>query len=280
MNVPQDLAEVLAVQKSYELTTNQAKSAYALGVNVKRLVERFGIEHVLFQTFTLPEVIRDRVESQRRFKSFETHCLSQMFPTARVGVVQRHKSGGIHWHFLTVGDHDYRTGFNWDEAELGIYTSASPALRAVWEELRERAPKYGLGRCESLPIRSSAEAVGQYVGRYIAKHLDRRQEEDKGMRLVRYAGDARRCSCRLAWNSPGARAWRAAVSEFAKDNDCRGLDELTARLGGSWAYRLGDAIIRAYGRQEDGSMGTGVRLVAQRDSHSDKLQVFVTRKHV
>lgn len=38
-----------------------------------------------------------------------------------------------------------------------------------------------------MPIKSSEEAIGKYVG----KHIESRQEADKGVRLVRYSRGAR-----------------------------------------------------------------------------------------
>ena len=67
---------------------------------------------------------------------------------------------------------------------LGRYSSAPPYLRAVWRELRIKCKAYGFGRHELLPIKSNADAMAQYIGKYISKHLGSRKDEDKGKRLI------------------------------------------------------------------------------------------------
>ena len=76
--------------------------------------------------------------------------------------------------------YDIRTGVDFTQFALGRYSSAPPYLRAVWRELRIKCKAYGFGRHELLPIKSNADAMAQYIGKYISKHLGSRKDEDKG----------------------------------------------------------------------------------------------------
>ena len=80
--------------------------------------------------------------------------------------------------------YDIRTGVDFTQFALGRYSSAPPYLRAVWRELRIKCKAYGFGRHELLPIKSNADAMAQYIGKYISKHLGSRKDEDKGKRLI------------------------------------------------------------------------------------------------
>jgi len=72
------------------------------------------------------------------------------------------------------------TGCDFTAIATRDYRSASAALKSEWEFWRETAPRYGFGRTELMPIKSTAEGISKYVGKYIAKHIDARIEKDKG----------------------------------------------------------------------------------------------------
>ena len=84
------------------------------------------------------------------------------------------RRGAWHLHVLVLLPYDIRTGVDF----------APPYLRAVWRELRIKCKAYGFGRHELLPIKSNADAMAQYIGKYISKHLGSRKDEDKGKRLI------------------------------------------------------------------------------------------------
>ena len=52
------------------------------------------------------------------------------------------------------------------------YKTANNHLRREWAYWRKTAKPYGFGRTELMPIKGSAEALGQYVGKYIGKRPD------------------------------------------------------------------------------------------------------------
>jgi hypothetical protein len=92
-----------------------------------------------------------------------------------------------------------------------------------------------------LPVKSCAEGIARYVGKYISKHVRERAEADKGARLVRYLGygqGGRKASCRLAWNNENGRLWRGKLAAYAERNGARNTDDLVKLFGPRWAWRL------------------------------------------
>ena len=99
-------------------------------------------------------------------------------------------------------------------------------------------------------MRSSVEAMAKYVGKYISKHMDVRNPEDKGVRLVRYSRGARVGTTRFMFNSDGAKEWRRKVAIFSEivrthypDLECNSIADLSEILGPTWAYRNRDFIL-------------------------------------
>ncbi|MGB8353197.1 MAG: hypothetical protein WCD79_04865 [Chthoniobacteraceae bacterium] len=111
---------------------------------------------------------------------------------------------------------------------------------AFWRGLKKRYR--WLGRCELLPIKSTAEAVARYTGGYIAKHMQHRKPEDKGVNLVRYGKGMHWVKSRLAFNSPRCKLWRLKLGMFALQNGCGSREALKKRFGPRWAYRCAPAI--------------------------------------
>ena len=102
-----------------------------------------------------------------------------------------------------------------------------------------------------MPIRSDANALGQYVGKYIGKHIGQREERDKGVRLVSYSKDARIATSKFANVDKYATEWRAKVQTFARivqgwkpHARIRGMDDLALALDDKrWAYNWRDFIM-------------------------------------
>lgn len=129
----------------------QKKSATALAWNVHALCERYGINRIGFLTLTFAEHITCAKESQRRYNSLRSGVLADHYPAA-IRVLERQKSGRIHYHLLVVLPVDIRTGFDFKAAEKRDYQSACPELKQEWAFWRATANKYGFGRVELLPI--------------------------------------------------------------------------------------------------------------------------------
>jgi hypothetical protein len=196
------------------LSTQQKKSACALAWNVQYIADRVGLERLGFLTLTFKEPITDPREAQRRFRSLRTGVLTDRY-SAFIRVLERQKSRRIHYHLLVVMPRDIRTGFDFEAIVRRDYRSANIELRAEWAFWRRIAPRYGFGRTELLPIKSTAEGIARYVGKYIGKHLEVREEDDKGLRLVDYSRGGRMASTRFQFHTPNAREWRFRVRLFA-----------------------------------------------------------------
>jgi hypothetical protein len=161
-------------------------------------------------------------------------------------VWERQKSGSIHFHLVVVLEADIRTGTDFKAFEDRDYRSANAKLKAEWAFWRRTAGKYGFGRHELLPVKSTDEGIARYVGGYIKKGVASRRASDKGARIVRFLGfkpGDRRVSSRFAWNTPNAWLWRQKVKCFAKSWALESLDDLVRVFGRRWAYHLCDEIL-------------------------------------
>lgn len=217
------------------LTSGHRKTAFALKENVERLSKKYGVERLGFLTLTFADHVVCAKQAGRRFHSLSTNVLGKRYRET-IAVLERMKSGRIHYHLLVVLPVDVRTGFDFAEAAKGVYTSAGQSLRAEWAFWRGTAKKYGFGRTELLPVKSSGEAIACYVGKYIAKHIGHREERDKGVRLVRYSKGASYAGTRFMFESIRSRLWRHQVGLFAKANGCADEFALAEKFGVRWAW--------------------------------------------
>ena len=232
---------------SDRLSSQQNKAAAALGWNVKALAEKHGLDRIGFLTLTFGNHVTCLKEAQRRFNSLTSNALRVRYPVM-IRVIERMKSRRIHYHLLVVLADDIRTGFDFDAIERRDYRSASPAIRKEWAFLRKAAKTYGFGRTELFPIKSTEEAIGRYMGKYISKHLEAREEGDKGARLVTYSTGARMAVTRFSWVTPGAQAWRRKVKAFAWIQfQMHGIPPtmkgLAIALGPRWAFKWREFIL-------------------------------------
>jgi hypothetical protein len=231
-----------ALKPALDLTAQQKKSACALAWNVQAMASKFGLEHLGFLTLTFADHILDPRESQRRLNNLSTGVLRDRYPLGFVRVMERQKSGRIHYHLLVVLDQDVRTGVDFQAFKDRDYRTASPALRAEWAFLRRTTKAYGFGRTELMPVRSTEEGIGRYIGKYIGKHHAAREPRDKGFRLVEYSRGARTASTRFGWVTENAEQWRAKVRLFAQiaaahyGVPVESITDLSAFFGPRWAY--------------------------------------------
>lgn len=224
------------------LSTKHRKSASALAWNVQAMAEKHGLERLGFLTLTFADHVLCPKESQRRFRSLRCHVIGKRY-VDWLRVYERQKSGRIHYHLLVVLPGDIRTGFDFDAIADHDYSSASPLLRSEWAFWRDTAKRYGFGRTELLPVKSTSEGIARYVGKYISKHMSAREWRDKGVRLVEYSRGARMASSHFTFLSDGSATWRRKVWLFAEiaserfGQDLRSFEALRRVLGPSWAYR-------------------------------------------
>ena len=234
--------------KTNRLSTQHKKSASALSWNVKSLSEKFGIERLGFLTLTFADHVIDYKEAQRRFNNLRKHVLKVRY-SEYIRVLERQKSGRIHYHLLVVLPSDIRTGFDFDAIANHDYKSANSCLRSEWSFWRLSAKKYGFGRTELMPIKSTHEGIARYVGKYISKHIDQRQIADKGARLVEYSRGARIATTKYSFVSDSSKLWRLKVAHFAKimgetiGEDLHTTEDLAHYLGKRWAYEYREIIL-------------------------------------
>lgn len=232
------------------LTGTHRRVASALAWNVAHVCEKFGIAQVGFLTLTFADHVTDVREASRRFNSLASNVLKKRYGHY-IRVLERQKSGRIHYHLLVVLPDDIRTGADFDAFARRDYKSANNHLRREWAFWRKTAPLYRFGRTELMPIRSNGDALGQYVGKYIGKHMGQRQEEDKGARLVSYSGEARMATSKHMALQSHSTEWRAKCETFSRIVSAwkphariRTTDDLAFHLGPRWSYKFRDFILR------------------------------------
>ena len=266
------------------LTPYHKKAAQTLHVNVERLIlEAPSLGHVGFLTLTFKDNVTDNSEASRRFKSLNSHFLATD-PRFGIKIVVKEpqKRGAWHYHVLVHLSEDIRTGFDFAAMENQDYSSASPYLRKLWKDIREACEAYGFGRSELLPVKSNAQAMGYYLGKYISKGIGQRNDEQKGVRLVNYSKGWTRNSPKFAWNTQNAALWRSKLSLFAKIHGCQEFYQLSDKLGPNWAYRYLEDIINIheidiyhqYQYLEDGSRvdrQTGETTTSDQLNYSDRI---------
>lgn len=234
------------------LTSAHRKVAFALDFNVQQLSKEFGIERLGFLTLTFATPVHNAKEASRRFNSLNTNVLKRRYEKA-ITVLERQKSGRIHFHSLVVLAVDIRSGVDFEKLEALCGRKDKPKhwewegagvsdqLFSEWAFWRETAPRYGFGRHELKPVRSNADAISHYVGKYIAKHIDQREERDKGVRLVRYSQGSARASSRFAWNSPGSDNFRRKLRWLCEGIGCTPRNYRAVfrqHFGEKWFWRI------------------------------------------
>jgi hypothetical protein len=222
------------------------RSACALAWNIEDLIKKHGIEKVGFLTLTFKENITDYKEAQRRFNILATNFLRLAYK-GYVCVKERQKRGAWHYHLVILMPSDIKTGFDFKQVANKNYSSASIELKKAWSELRQACNLYGFGRSELMPIKSTAQGISRYVGKYLSKHITNRKEEDKGIRLVNYGGLARMATCKFSFITEGAKLWRAKLATYALFLTQRlkvvvNMSNFKELLGKSWAYAAREII--------------------------------------
>jgi hypothetical protein len=245
-----------------------AKKAETLFMNLEGMLKRRGIDGIAFITLTFAENMTCRKEAQKCFHSFATNFLYHEIPEF-VAVVERQNRGAIHYHIVAFLGFDIRTGFDFASCAAANLArragdvvserqfkkrysdSANPNLRNWWAKLGNSkypgaAQNHGFGRCETLPILSTAEGLARYVGSYVGSELLAREQRDKGLRTIRYSliPGGRAASIYWSWASGQGRVWRLGCAVLA----CIvGADDLRSTLGKGWAWNWKQAIT-AFGR--------------------------------
>lgn len=228
------------------LTGQHERTAFALTYEVEQLGKEFGESFLGMLTLTFADNVLKVCESQRRFHSLLTHVIKVRYRRS-IRVIERMASRRIHYHLVVVTNDDIKSGADLDAIAKGDYRSANKALRAEWAFWRKTAKKYGFGRTELLPVKSTIEGMARYVGKYIAKGVGTKVRSDKGARVVGYSGFGpgdRKCSPRFAWANANAREFRRKLAKLADFLGLKTMADLKAEFGPRWAYALYPTIMR------------------------------------
>lgn len=234
------------------LSPYSKKQAHTLYSNVERFVSVVAKSqnHVAFFTLTFPDKVYDHKEASKRWNSLNSNYLKKHSEFGHwLRVSEQHLDGSWHFHCLVECDQDIKSDFDFDVYQKWLddyrrtgkrkrLNTGSAYLRGLWFDLRENLKTYGFGRSELVPIRSNAEAMGRYVGKYISKHMGQRQESSRGVRLVSYSRGWSKNSVKMVWLSDNTREWRRKVRLFAEYHGCSELYQLSAKLGPTWAYKF------------------------------------------
>ena len=229
------------------LTGSQRRGALVLETEIQGLARDYGLERLGFLTLTFPDQVTDIREAQRRFNSLNSNVLRKRYPGRGVGIWERQKTGRIHFHLVVVLPGDIRTGFDFAGIERRDYSSASQVLRSEWNFWRKTACKYRFGRTELLPVKSTADGIARYVGKYLAKHIGNRLQSDKGARVIRFLGfrpEQRKANRKFSWNTTGGWLWRMKLKEFCRLHHFADTSAVGRKFGPRWAYHLQDMIAR------------------------------------
>ena len=226
------------------LSPYHKKQSENLRKNVARLMALApSVCHIGFFTLTTPDNCSDHHEFRQRWRSFNSHYFSQSPHFGHwLATYERQRRGAWHLHVLVLLPYDIRTGVDFTQFALGRYSSAPPYLRAVWRELRIKCKAYGFGRHELLPIKSNADAMAQYIGKYISKHLGSRKDEDKGKRLIASSSGWTKNSIRFSWFNDNSILWRTNLAILARELGFKDFSDFSARFGSGWAYHLAPVI--------------------------------------
>jgi hypothetical protein len=205
-----------------------AKKAETLYVNLRSMIRRNGENKVGFTTLTFEDNCEDRTEAQSRFHSLDTNFFKR-YDLEKITVPERQERGAFHYHAAIAFPWDIRTGFDFDayrnfqqakrdgdkraeqKFERKFCKSANPALKKWWRELLNAAPKYGFGRCQTIPIMNGAEAISRYLASYVTTATLNRLPCDKGLRTVRYSMKHRAATLKFSWADGNGERWRRGL---------------------------------------------------------------------
>jgi hypothetical protein len=290
---------VTTATKSHGRRSQIARKAETLFLNADDLIRRVGIERIGIFTRTFADNVTSRKVAETMNHSWKSGYGSKLFAES-ISVPERQERGAFHYHDLGDVGCDIRTGFDfescqaasalkkshvhkrsgrwvWDspqqEAEFkrlerAYFASANSNLKRLWREIGNskhpgKAQEYGFGRCELLPILSNAQACARYIGSYVNIQHNRREDEDKGMRTVRYALKTVPVFCDGRWQRASV---RPAIAQWAFvkggaalwRQGCRTLSVLlgsvpdfTPVFGKRWAYMLAPFIFQCADHAEE-----------------------------
>jgi len=268
-NSQTDASKPASIGPAVPVSRGAYKTEFCIKTNVELAAKFYGLGHLGFFTQTFAKRVYSAKKAQQRLNSLLSNVIRPRYGNRYIVVFHRHESGAIHFHFVVYVEKDIRSGFDWDlkrRAEEAQEEGDFVEARRLWTAATERAKNGGflreewkfwrgmrkryrwLGRCEMLPIRTNAEAIAKYTSGYIAKHMQNRRPEDKGVRIVRCGKEMCRAHSRLAFNSPGPRRYRRKLAAYAAQPHVRaaGVEEygdMKRVFGKRWGFHLHETIL-------------------------------------
>lgn len=228
------------------------KVVFCIEQNVLRLASEFGVGHLGFLTLTFPDEVVQVALASKRFNSLNTGVLAKRGYGPWVRILERHKSGRIHFHLIVVVPVDIRSGYD-------PSTNRGSGAGWVWlckerRILRRLLPRYGFGRAELVPLKKGSVAAARYLAKYITKSLSHRSAGDRRMRLVAYSRDFSWLRAEhFSWADGGSREWRRKLARWAFRMGYYDHDELSYWMGARWCYQWRNDIML----QPDAPSGVG-----------------------
>jgi len=224
---------------------------------IQWFAQLYGVERLAMWTLTPPDGERDMAVFNKNFNRLNRRWLNEHFVTW-VKVCERMVSGILHFHLLVVCPVDVQTGYNFQSGKRK--RSACPWLREFWartggvpldgeEEIRNELLRFGFGRSQLEPVRTTVKTISGYVSKYLGKHLHQRREADKGKRMVSFSRSDRSVGTRFQFNCLSAWAWRQQLGEFAAEKGCECYEDLTRKLGEGWCWKWRDHIFSKWERE-------------------------------
>lgn len=255
------------MEKSSVSRGGNHKAIHCLKENIYAFIEQAGFENVVFLTITFKgssptskqlTVIFNNLLSRYIRPRYGAQGFGDVLQGARawvgwIRIFERgSKKGRLHYHLLLDVKQDVRSGVDVDSAASASVGGQNRALdqeRKFWRKVckvGEFKAKYRmrLGVVNVLPLRTDAQKVAGYLGKYLTKHFESRKADDKGLRLVGYSREFnRRCGSRFAWNGPTAQNFRFKLQLFCEamgfgSDYSRATEDLKAFFGAKWGWRV------------------------------------------
>ena len=118
-----------ALLKAISTDKKYRKTSTALSANVVEFSVKYGLEKLGFLTLTFSDHVTCYKEASKRFNSLASNVLNHRYQ-AFIKVMERQKSGRIHYHLIVALNEDIRSGFKFSDISKGNYKSAGLALRS------------------------------------------------------------------------------------------------------------------------------------------------------
>ena len=98
--------------RALQVSKGAYKTEHCLKENIRIAAEEYGLEMLAFVTITFAKAIFSAKCAQQRMNSLLTNVIRPRYGKRYIGVLERHESGAIHFHFIIyVGtDKDHRFG--------------------------------------------------------------------------------------------------------------------------------------------------------------------------